>query len=254
MSYRVQQSTTAYPLLFLMVQSSDHVTPLTGAAPTVKLGKNGGTGAAPAGTVTEIDSTNLPGWYKVAGNATDNNTLGSLTLHATAASGDPSDTQFEVVAQDLTTATVAAVTTVTNLTNAPTAGDLTATQKTSVTTAATAATPVAASVTGNVGGNVVGTIGATVGSNGIKKNTAKNAFMLVMTDAILHTPKTGLAVTFQRSLNGAAFANGANAVTEIGSGWYKVDLAAGDVNGDTVGFKFTATGADQLNIGFVTAP
>jgi hypothetical protein len=40
--------------------------------------------------------------------------------------------------------------TITNLTNAPTAGDLTATMKTSVTTAATAATPVAASVTGNV--------------------------------------------------------------------------------------------------------
>jgi hypothetical protein len=37
--------------------------------------------------------------------------------------------------------TQAAVTTVTNLTNAPTAGDLTATMKTSVTTAATAATP-----------------------------------------------------------------------------------------------------------------
>lgn len=47
--------------------------------------------------------------------------------------------------------TQAAVTTVTNLTNAPTAGDLTAAMKTSVTTAATAATPVAASVTGAVG-------------------------------------------------------------------------------------------------------
>lgn len=247
MSYRVQQSTTAYPLLFLMVQSSDHVTPLTGATPTVTLSKNGGAFASPAGAVTEIAN----GWYKVAGNATDSNTLGPLTLHATAASGDPSDNQFEVVAQDLTTAVVA---TVTNLTNAPTAGDLTATMKTSVTTAATAATPTAAAVTGNVGGNVTGSVGSTVGSNGIKKNTAKAAFMFVMTDATTHTPKTGLTVTFQRSLDGGAFGNGANAVAEISAGWYKVDLAAGDVNGNTVAFKFTASGADQLNIGFVTAP
>jgi len=64
-----------------------------------------------------------------------------------------------------TNITAGTITTVTNLTNAPTAGDLTATMKTSVTTAATAATPTAAavtgavgSVTGNVGGNVVGSV------------------------------------------------------------------------------------------------
>jgi hypothetical protein len=64
-----------------------------------------------------------------------------------------------------TNITAGTITTVTNLTNAPTAGDLTATMKTSVTTAATAATPIAASVTGavgsvtgNVGGNVVGSV------------------------------------------------------------------------------------------------
>lgn len=63
--------------------------------------------------------------------------------------------------------TVGTVTTVTNLTNAPTAGDLTATMKASVTTAATAATPTAAavtgavgSVTGGVGGNVTGSVGS----------------------------------------------------------------------------------------------
>lgn len=66
-----------------------------------------------------------------------------------------------------TNITAGTITTVTNLTNAPTAGDLTATMKTSVTTAATAATPTAAavtgavgSVTGNVGGNVVGSVGS----------------------------------------------------------------------------------------------
>ncbi len=136
---KIQQSTTAYKIPFFMTQSADHVTGLTGASPTVTLSKNGGAFGAAAGAVTEISS----GWYAVAGNSTDNNTLGPLALHATAASGDPTDTLHEVVAEDLTTATVAAVTTVTNLTNAPTAGDLTATQKASVTTAASAATPVA---------------------------------------------------------------------------------------------------------------
>jgi hypothetical protein len=64
--------------------------------------------------------------------------------------------------------TVTTATTATNLTNAPTAGDLTATMKTSVTTAATAATPIAASVTGavgsvtgNIGGNLLGTLTST---------------------------------------------------------------------------------------------
>jgi hypothetical protein len=65
-----------------------------------------------------------------------------------------------------TNITAGTITTVTNLTNAPTAGDLTATMKTSVTTAATAATPAAASVTGNVGGNVTGSVGS-VATGGI---------------------------------------------------------------------------------------
>lgn len=56
--------------------------------------------------------------------------------------------------------TAGTITTVTNLTNAPTAGDLTATMKTSVTTAATAATPIAASVTGAVGSVAAGGITA----------------------------------------------------------------------------------------------
>lgn len=64
-----------------------------------------------------------------------------------------------------TNITAGTITTVTNLTNAPTAGDLTATMKTSVTTAATAATPVAASVTGAVGSV---TAGVTVTTNNDK--------------------------------------------------------------------------------------
>ncbi len=90
----LQQSSTAQPLCFLMVQSLDHVSPLIGASPTVTLSKAGGAFASPSGTVTEIAN----GWYKVAGNTMDTGTLGPLILHATAASGDPADREFNVVA------------------------------------------------------------------------------------------------------------------------------------------------------------
>jgi hypothetical protein len=94
MGYPVQQSTTGQPLVFLIVGSSDHITGLTGATPTVTISKNGAAFASPAGAVTEIGN----GWYKVAGNATDNATLGPLILNATATSGDPTSDQYPVVA------------------------------------------------------------------------------------------------------------------------------------------------------------
>jgi hypothetical protein len=97
MGYPIQQSQTAQPLLFLLVQTSDHITGLTGASPTVTISKNGSAFASPAGAVSEIGS----GWYKVAGNATDSATLGPLALHATATGGDPVDDIFPVVAYNL---------------------------------------------------------------------------------------------------------------------------------------------------------
>lgn len=65
-----------------------------------------------------------------------------------------------------TNITAGTITTATNLTNAPTAGDLTATMKTSVTTAATAATPTAAAVTANVNADIKKVNGVTVNGNG----------------------------------------------------------------------------------------
>lgn len=82
-----QQSSTTYPMLFLMVLSVDHVTPATGKTVTVTLSKNGGNFGAAAGSVTEVAN----GWYSLAGNATDRNTLGPLALHATATGCDNSD-------------------------------------------------------------------------------------------------------------------------------------------------------------------
>jgi hypothetical protein len=90
----LQQNQTAQPLEFLLVSNADGVTPVTGASPTVSLSKNGGSFASPVGAVSEIGN----GWYKVAGNATDSNTLGPLILHATATNADPVDATFSVVA------------------------------------------------------------------------------------------------------------------------------------------------------------
>jgi len=94
MTIAIKQSTTTYPLIFLMVDDTDHVTGKTGLTPTVTISKAGGAFASPAGAVTEIAN----GWYKVAGNATDNATLGPLILHATGAAADPVDVVYNVTA------------------------------------------------------------------------------------------------------------------------------------------------------------
>src|SRR5689334_18126225 len=89
---------------------------------------------------------------------------------------------------------------------------------------------------------------------GIKKNTALSNYMFRMSDSSTGDPKTGVTVTATRSLDGAAFASCANSVTEVASGWYKINLAAADLNGDTVALKFTGTGAKQLDELIVTEP
>lgn len=94
MGYPVQQSQTTIPLEFLMIDSTDGKTGKTGLTPTVTLSKNGAAFASPAGAVAEIGN----GHYKVAGNATDQNTLGVLALHATSAGAQDTDDLFMVVA------------------------------------------------------------------------------------------------------------------------------------------------------------
>lgn len=91
-----KQSSTSYPINFLLVSSTDHIAAVTGATPTVTISKNGGAFAAPSGAVTEIGN----GWYQIAGNATDRNTLGEFIVHATAASADPVDDRYVIVAFD----------------------------------------------------------------------------------------------------------------------------------------------------------
>lgn len=87
---------------------------------------------------------------------------------------------------------------------------------------------------------------------GLQKNTAFTAFPFVMLNATTGVPMAGLSVTAQRSLDGAAFAACANAVTEIASGAYKINLANTDTNANAVILRFTAALAKDLLIAFIS--
>jgi len=115
------------------------------------------------------------------------------------------------------------------------------------------------SVTGNVGGNVVGSVASVVAAvsvtSSIKKNQALAGFTFVLVDSTDHvTGKTGVTVTAQRSIDGAAFGPCANAVVEISAGAYKIDLAAADLNGNSILLKFSGTGADTRFVEIITQP
>jgi len=82
--------------------------------------------------------------------------------------------------------------------------------------------------------------------HGIKKNTALSNFEFLMVDSTDHvTPKTGRTVTATRSIDGGAFASCANSVTELSNGIYVINLAASDLNGDVITFRFTAADSDD---------
>jgi len=94
-----------------------------------------------------------------------------------------------------------------------------------------------------------GTTGvATTTAIGIKKNTALANFMFVMRSSTTHDPVAGKSVTGQVSIDGAALASLTNSVSGISNGIYKVSLHADDTNGDTLLFRFSATGCDDTLI------
>ncbi len=90
---RVIEQQTTPTLLFLLVASTDHFTPLTGlgSAPVVTLSKNGGAFAAATNTVSEVGN----GWYKIILTAAETYSAGvtgwDLALHATGTGADPTD-------------------------------------------------------------------------------------------------------------------------------------------------------------------
>lgn len=294
MAKLVQQSTANDPLFFFLVLSSDHISPATGLAGTVAvtISKNGAAFATPAGAITEIAN----GWYQVAGNATDTNTLGDILLHAAVATADNCDlvaaqvVSFNPRNANLGLTNVSANVAQWNGTNVAvpaTAGipdinvknynnvaattdannlpkvDVEDWHATAVSVPATAGIPdINVKNWNNV---VVGNLPANFstlsidgsGNVSITSNVKKNAggrVTFVMTDSTNHLPAAGLTITSTRSLDGAAFVATTNTATGISNGVYTLVLSAADTNGNDIDYRFTATGADDLNIEYVTQP
>lgn len=126
---------------------------------------------------------------------------------------------------------------------------------TAVATPDTAGYPKVTLKNGTGTGEISLTSGAVKTQAGIRKNQALANFPFLMTDSTNHAPATGKTVTGTRSIDGAAFASGTIAnMTEVSNGIYQCDLGAGDLNGETICFRFTATGCDDLFLTVVTEP
>ena len=312
---------------FTATMKSSITTAATAATPTVLLTPGTGTGqvtlasgiltANANGDFTATQKTSLNNSTPASitgsvGSVTGNvggNVVGSVGS-VTGNIGGISGVTIPSTIASPTNITAGTITTVTNLTNAPTNGDFTATQKTSLNNSTPASiTGSVGSVTGNVGGNVVGSVGSVTGltasnldatissrlaaaaytapdnsdiaaiktqtdklafsvtnqvdaniktvsgsASNVKKNQTLNHFTFIMTDHSAHNPITGAVVSATRSLDGASFASCLNSVTEVGFGVYEINLAAGDLNANSVTLRFTATGCDDRVITIITQP
>ena len=93
-------------------------------------------------------------------------------------------------------------------------------------------------------------------SPGVRQNVAFSNFLFYMTDSTNHSALTGLtdaSFTKQESIDGASFTALSGTVSEIGVGWYKIDLTAAELNGNNVALRFAATGADTTNLSVITS-
>jgi len=156
---------------------------------------------------------------------------------------------FPLTVASTTNITAGTITTVTNLTNAPTAGDLTAVMKASVTTAATAATPVAASVTGNVGGNVVGSVGSVTGL------TAANLDVAVSTRLATAGYTAPLDAAGTRSAVGLASANMDTQLATLATAAALSTVGANvtGIKAKTDSLNFAVAGYADVNIRYVNS-
>ena len=90
--------------------------------------------------------------------------------------------------------------------------------------------------------------------SGITKNVALsdfNFYMVLSSDHV--TEATGKTVAGTISKDGGAFAALTNAIAEIASGMYKVDLTQAEMNANIVSLKFTETDCDQRIITIYTS-
>ena len=80
------------------------------------------------------------------------------------------------------------------------------------------------------------------------KNSALNNFVFKMRDSTTKAPKDGLTPAGFVSLDGGAYAGVTGAIAEISDGSYRFDAAAADRNGTIVAWRFTAAGADDVDL------
>lgn len=79
---------------FFMVEDTDHITGATGLSITATISKDCAAFGSPVGTITELGD----GWYFLALDDSDVDTLGALAFHMTATGADPLDFADNVVA------------------------------------------------------------------------------------------------------------------------------------------------------------
>jgi len=249
-SYQIKQSSTAYPLVFLMIDSADHLAAKTGLSPTVTVRKVGGSFATPTGAVTEIAN----GWYQVAGNATDSATLGPLLLHATATGADPTDMLYEVVAHDVQDAVRLGLTAMPNAAAAasgglPTIGvtipNATAGAAGGLFIAGTnAATTVTTAFTSTFTGNLTGSVASVTGAvNSVTTGVTRAASQHVIVDS-------GTVTTVTNQLAGSAIATAVwqdatagdfTVTSSIGKNLKADDTTPGSANGHFIAGTNAAT-------------
>ena len=94
-----QQNSTSYPINFMLVLKSDHITGATGKAGSITLStaKNGPPFTV-IGTPNIIETGN--GWYSWPPVAADRSDLGELLIHVAEASCDPYDEKYDIVEYD----------------------------------------------------------------------------------------------------------------------------------------------------------
>ncbi len=245
----LRQSTASQEVLLgPFVDATDGNTAETGltiANTDIKLHKAGATTLANknSGGATHISAGN----YYAVFDATDTDTLGSGTIVVQVSGALAFSRAFTVLPANVFDSLIAG-------------SDLLDTSTvqwtgTNVATPDSAGHPKVTIKNGTGTGELSITSGRVLARSGIQKNTALANFTFTMTDSTDHNPAPSLTVTGARSLDGAAFASGTIAnMTEIGNGAYQCDLGAGDLNGDVVQLRFTAPGADQLDITIVPNP
>lgn len=204
------------------------------AAVSITLATQTVTGAWSSGGFVEVDPTNMPGVYRLdivdAALAAGKTSVAIMLKGATGMAPVTLEVELTLVNNQSATAFMTSVA--------------------SVVGAVGSVTGAVGSVTGAVG-SVTSPVSITAGQLFIKKNT-QIVVTFPMTDSTTHAPATGLTVTAQRSIDGAAVGACANSVTELTVGLYKLTLAAADVNGAMITLILTAAAADTRFLGIVT--